>query len=151
MTTTPETPRAEFDAAAIAAEALARGEDPLQSVVGQLVGYSSTCWENLSETGVFESTRAKNALDSTLAFLRAGGVTGRTVTVSAEQRLVLRLTDDDQDVADLVRNVDDLDNFRVLLVAPVVEAYVLEPGARVLVEARESWLERLHSPAGAGE
>jgi hypothetical protein len=62
-----------FDAREIAAEADARGEDALATVIGQLVGYGSVCWENPAGAGVFDSTRAKGAVDSTLEWLRARG------------------------------------------------------------------------------
>ena len=58
-----------FDARLIAAEAEARGEPVLASVVGQLAGYASACWDNLSGAGVFESDRARDAVDSTLELL----------------------------------------------------------------------------------
>jgi hypothetical protein len=68
----------DFDAAAIAADADHRGKDPLSAVVGQLAGYASTCWSNLPAAGLFESDRAKDAVDSTLDWLREqlGGAWG---------------------------------------------------------------------------
>ncbi len=62
-----------FDAAAIGTEAHDRGEDALATVIGQLAGYASVCWENPGGAGVFDSDRAKDAVDSVLAWLHAGG------------------------------------------------------------------------------
>ena len=60
-----------FDPVDIAREAVERGRDPLAVVVGVYGGYLSGCWEDLSGAGVFESTRARDATDRTVAWLQA--------------------------------------------------------------------------------
>lgn len=42
----------------------------LDGAVFQALGAASTCWENLSGAGVFDSTRAKDIGDGLLEFIR---------------------------------------------------------------------------------
>lgn len=74
-----------FDAAEIADRATAEGGDPLSEVVGQLAGYASVCWENMAGTGEFQSEDARDAVESTLRWIRGHTV----VTLEPGQRLVL--------------------------------------------------------------
>jgi len=60
-----------FSAEAAAAEAIERGEDPLQSVIFQALGAASACWENLRGAGVFESDRAVEIGNDVMAYLRS--------------------------------------------------------------------------------
>lgn len=39
----------------------------IEEVVFQAMGFASTCWENMSGTGVFQSTLAKDAGDEAVA------------------------------------------------------------------------------------
>lgn len=58
-----------FHADAIASEARANGEDPLQAVVFQALGAASSCWGNLRGAGTFESDRAKAIGDDVCRWL----------------------------------------------------------------------------------
>lgn len=40
--------------------------EDLQGVIGQAIGAASMCWENMSGTGIFDSTRARQILDDAL-------------------------------------------------------------------------------------
>ena len=134
---TTQTQEKPFDPAQIAARAVEDGEDPLHTVIGQLAGYASACWETLEGAGVFQSTEAGVAVDATLEWLEQQR--GRTVRVEAGERLVLRLTGEQYDIADhveLVKNIAATDT-KVLLVAPEIEAYVVAEGATVEAEAQE--------------
>jgi hypothetical protein len=59
-----------FDAEQIVAEARDKGEPALETLVFQALGAASACWENLEGAGVFESTRAKDIGDQTVAAIR---------------------------------------------------------------------------------
>ena len=56
-----------FNAYEIAAEAVARDEDPLLAVIFQALGAASVCWD---DDRVFESEQAKAIGDSVVAYLR---------------------------------------------------------------------------------
>lgn len=108
-----------FEPAEIAAEAVERGEDPLQTVVGQYGGYLSACWENLKGAGVFESDRAREATDATVEWLRSQ----RVIRLGVGERLVLMLDDD-------VRALESLRQFttgghQILLVAGDAQAIIV--------------------------
>lgn len=49
-----------FNARTIAAEAEAKGENPLAVVIFQALGAASACWEHLDTAGIFESDRARD-------------------------------------------------------------------------------------------
>lgn len=42
----------------------------VQELMGQMIGAASTCWENLSSAGVFDSTKAKAILDEAVERLQ---------------------------------------------------------------------------------
>jgi hypothetical protein len=60
-----------FDAAAVAAEAVSRGEDPIATLVGTLAGAVSVCWESPGGAGVFDSERAAALVEDAVEWLRA--------------------------------------------------------------------------------
>lgn len=135
--------RERFDAAGIAAEAVARGEDPVASVVGQALGAASACWDNLSGAGVFESDRCKAILDAVLDWLEPQvrvadqmRESGRLVEpLGPGQRLVLRLTGEARvDPAHVAQLRTDLAattgvHGTALVVAEDIEAYVVDADA----------------------
>ena len=45
-------------------------DTPLEEVIGNAVGAASTCWEFLENTGVFNSERASQIVDETVAIIR---------------------------------------------------------------------------------
>lgn len=69
MSITPGNTENGFHSDAIAREARANGEDPLQAVVFQALGAASSCWDNLRGAGTFESGRAKAIGDDVYRWL----------------------------------------------------------------------------------
>jgi hypothetical protein len=128
-----------FDPSEIAAEALSKGEDPVAVVVGQLAGYASTCWENMSGTGIFQSEDARDAVDATLAWLRSTTV----ARVEPGERLVLLTKSglSEAEVDALVRWAAGEQRLLVIDSAMVQGVYVMDAGAEPPVvntdEARE--------------
>jgi hypothetical protein len=45
-------------------------DTPLEEIIGNAVGAASTCWENLEDTGVFDSERASQIVDETVAIIK---------------------------------------------------------------------------------
>lgn len=129
-----------FDPAEIAAEAAARGEDPLAVVVGQLVGYASTCWERLNDAGTFESDRARAATEAVLGWLREQAPTAR---VGPGDRVLLIVNDLDEHTRQALAEWSDPERSGVntLAFAPgAAQALVLPAGteAEVLFRVREA-------------
>lgn len=130
-----------FDAGRVALEAMRRGEDPLETVVGQLVGYASACWEDLSGAGVFESDRAAVALESTVGWLRTH-LSSMVAHAPAGSRLVLMVDHDPS--ADEVEGARRLAGWMqaepdevppVVMLGGVAQVVVVEPRVEVATAA----------------
>lgn len=87
MTTHGETQARLFDAAGIAARERREGQDPLAAVIGQLAGFASVCWDDMSGTGVFHSDEARDAVDSVVEWLR--GEIGAVTRVGPHDQLMV--------------------------------------------------------------
>lgn len=91
-----------FDAAAIAADAVSRGEDPIATLIGQLAGAASVCWENPAGAGAFESDRAAAMVEDAVEWLRQHRV---IAPLRPHDRVLVWLQDHDamEETADAVR------------------------------------------------
>ena len=45
-------------------------EKPVDEIIGEAIGAASTCWENLEDTGVFNSTMAAQICDELMSILK---------------------------------------------------------------------------------
>lgn len=120
----------DFDPAFEAAEAVAEGRDPLEVVIGTGFGYASACWENLRGAGVFESDRARQAADATVAWLREQQV----VRVGPGRMLVLQVPAETsaaelQAIAAELRQAREQD--RAVLVSDAIRVFVADGAAPV--------------------
>lgn len=48
-------------------------ETDIETAVGEAIGAASVCWENMSGTGIFDSTRAKQIVDELVDHIRSKG------------------------------------------------------------------------------
>lgn len=119
-----------------AAQDARRGEDPTATVVTQMAGYVSACWDNLAGAGVFQSDRAKQAVEATLAWLAEQR--DHTVRLGDDERLVLRMTETVNDLGELVRTLLHAEehDHRMLVVDSSIEAYVVAADSKIIADAQ---------------
>jgi hypothetical protein len=118
--------RSGFDAALVARDAEAAGEDVLATVIGQLAGYASVCWDSMEGTGVFHSEEASDAVDSTLSWLQARQVT----QLRPGERLLLLVGDGEMAAENRARLSAWMDGGgdRVAVVTDVTGAIIMPAG-----------------------